>query len=118
MPDLLHPEGGPEEDDDQDEHGLDDGNFVVAGTAQDRFEADLLRSACDEAGIPTLVRAPRDSMVGKIDAPTETLELMVRSGDLERARALISERKAALEADPEGAERAAIAEAEAGPQET
>jgi hypothetical protein len=114
MPDLLHPESGPDEDESDEQSGLDDGRFVVAGTAQNQIEAQLLRAACDEAGIPTLLRAPRDSMMGKIDAPADSFELMVRTGDLERARAVIAEGKAALEADPEGAARAAEEEEAAG----
>jgi hypothetical protein len=110
MPDLLHPAEGPESEDDDAQQGDDEGgDFVQAGTAEDQIEANLLVSACEEAGIPALVRAVRDSMVGKLDSPANGLAIMVRTADFERARALLSEQKAALEADPEAAARAAEA---------
>jgi hypothetical protein len=107
MPDVLHPAEGPDGDDDGEEQGLDDGDFVEVASADDGIEADLLRAACEDAGIPAIVRAPRQSMVGKIDAPSDSHTILVRNLDLEKARALIAERKAQLEADPEAAARAA-----------
>jgi 8-oxo-dGTP pyrophosphatase MutT (NUDIX family) len=53
-------------------------------------------------------------VVGKIDSPVEVYDLLVPARDLERARSLLSERRAALEADPEAAARAAEEEAGAG----
>lgn len=110
MPDLLHPAEGPDDDDASDDKGLDDGDFVVAATADDRLEADLLARACDEAGIPAIVRAPRESMVGKLDAPTDVLEILVRTTDLARARGILAERKASLEGNAAANERAAVEE--------
>jgi hypothetical protein len=110
MPDLLHPAEGPEIEDDDEQQGEDEGgDFVQAGVAEDQIQANLLLSACEDAGIPALVRAVRDSMVGKLDSPANGLAIMVRTADFERARALLADQKAALEADPEAAARAAEA---------
>jgi hypothetical protein len=106
MPDVLHPAEGPDEDP-ADPQGLSDGDFVPADTADDPILADLLAQACEDAGIPAIVRAPRDSMVGKIDSPADAHTILVRNVDLEKAKALLAERKAALQADQEGAGRAA-----------
>ena len=113
MTDLLHPDEGPD-DDEQDEAGLEDGDFVPAGTADDRLEADLLVSACQEAGIPAVVRSGRDGLVGKLSAPVDDLQILVRQTDLSRAQALIAERKTALESDQAGAQKAAEDEEAAG----
>ncbi len=115
MPDVFHPTDGPDEDDDlPPPKGIDDGDFVLATVAEDRIEASLLVSACEDAGIPAIFRAPRDSMVGKIDAPAESLEILVRVCDLPRARLILADRKAVLESDPAGAEKAAEEESSRG----
>ena len=113
MPDVLHPVDGPDEDP-TDEQGLADGSFAVATTADDAIEAELIRNACEDAGIPAIVRAPRSSMVGKIDSPTDSHEVMVRVSDLARAQALIAPLKASLEGDQAESERAAVEEEAAG----
>ena len=46
-------------------------------------------------------------MVGKIDSPVEVYNLLVPARDLDRARSLLAEHRAALEADPEAGARAA-----------
>jgi len=113
MPDVLHPAEGPDADAASDEKGLDDGDFVVAATADDRIEASLLLRACEEAGIPAIVRAPRESMAGMLDAPADIHEILVRTTDLQRARGVLSERKATLAGDAAVNERAAVDEEEA-----
>jgi len=113
MPDVLHPAAGPDEDS-IDQKGLDDGDFSVATTADDNIEAELLRNACEDAGIPAIVRSPRSSMVGKIDSPADSHEIMVRLTDLARAQALLAPLKASLEDDQVESERAAVEEEAAG----
>ena len=87
----------------------DERELVVAGTAQDEIEADILRRACEDAGIQVLVGAARGGMVEKLSNPSEGWTLLVPAPDLERARALIEEYRDALEADPEAGARAAEA---------
>jgi hypothetical protein len=106
MADLLHPADTDEEDPVR-EAPHDPGEFRVAGTAPNPFAADLLWRALEDAGIPTIVHSERSSLVGKLASPVEVYELLVPARDLARARALVEERRAALEADPEGAGRAA-----------
>ena len=110
MPDLLHPAEGPDDDEGGDQDGLADGDFVVAATADDRIEAGLLVRACEDAGIPAIVRAPRESMVGKIDAPADSHEILVRTTDLARARVLLADRRASLAGDQALNEQAAVDE--------
>ena len=92
----------------------DDREFAVAGLANDMLEADLLVSACEEAGIDAFVDAARDGMVEKLSAPSENFEIRVPIKDLERAKVLVAERKAALESDPEGWAKAAEEESQGG----
>ena len=110
MPDLLHPAEAPDVDDDGDQAGLDDGDFVVAAIADDPIEAGLLVRACEDAGIPAIVRAPRESMVGKIDAPADSHEILVRTTDFERARVILGDRQAVLAGDQAVNEQAAVDE--------
>jgi hypothetical protein len=91
----------------------DPGQFEVAGTAPDSLEADLLGRALEDAGIPAIVHSPRSGVVGKLSTPVEVYNILVPARDLERARSLLAERRAALEADPEAAARAAEEEEEA-----
>ena len=105
MADLLHPDEG--EEDEMPEAPQELGEFEVAATARDAIEADLLWRACEDAGIPAIVRSPRSGLVGKLASPIEVFTILVPARDLEQARALLAERRAALEADPEGAGRAA-----------
>jgi hypothetical protein len=105
MADLLHPDETEQEEVPQ--TPFDPGEFVVAVAAEDQMEAQLLVSACEEAGIPTLVQSPRSGPVGTIASPVDGFNILVPRGDLERARVLLEERKQALEADPDGAARAA-----------
>jgi hypothetical protein len=106
MADLLHP-SQTDGDEDVREAPEDPGEFAVAGSVPDSFEADLLSRALDEAGIPAIVHAPHSGMVGKIDSPVEVYNLLVPARELNRARLILAERRAALEADPEAAARAA-----------
>ena len=112
MADLLHPEDN--EQDELPETPIDPGDFELAMSADDSMEAGLLAEACEEAGIPCLLQSPRSGPVGTISSPVESFNLMVPKKDLERARALMAEHRAALEADPEGAQRAAEEEEAAG----
>jgi hypothetical protein len=107
MADLLHP--GQTDDGDQNVREVPDdpGEFEVAGSVPDSFEAELLSRALEEAGIPAIVHAPHSGVVGKIDSPVEVYNLLVPARDLNRARLLLAERRAALEADPEAGARAA-----------
>lgn len=112
MADLLHPDEN--EQDAIPETPIDPGDFELAMSADDSIEAGLLADACEEAGIPCILQSPRSGPVGTISSPVESFNLLVPREDLERARALIAERKAALRADPEGAQRAAEEEEAAG----
>ena len=85
----------------------DDRDFAVAGRAQDAIQADLLVDALEEAGIDAFVDSDRDGMVEKLSSPAEGYPIKVPRKDLERGSALLAERKAALEADPEAGARAA-----------
>jgi hypothetical protein len=105
MADLLHPNEAEEEA--VDEAPDDPGEFEVAGTAADAIEADLLWRALEDEGIPAIVRSPRSDFAGKLDAPVDLFSLLVPARDLDKARSLLEERRAALEADPDGAGRAA-----------
>jgi hypothetical protein len=86
----------------------------VAGTAADSFEADLLWRALEDEGIPSIVHSPRSGVVGKLASPVEVYNILVPTRDVERARTLLAQRRAALEADPEAAARAAEEEEKAG----
>ena len=90
----------------------DNREFAVAGLANDALEAELLVDACEEAGIDAFVDAARDGMVEKLSAPSEKFEIRVPIKELEAARKIIGERRAALESDPQGWEKAAEDEAE------
>ncbi|HEY4882714.1 MAG TPA: DUF2007 domain-containing protein [Myxococcales bacterium] len=105
MPDLLHPtESEPE---DPPEMPIDPGDFALAVVAEDQMEAQLLVTACDEAGIPVILQSARSGSVGTIASPVDRFHILVPRADLERARTLLEERKRALEEDPDGAARAA-----------
>ena len=106
MADLLHP-GEKHGDDDVREAPDDPGEFEVAASVPDSFQADLLARSLEEAGIPSILHSPHSGMVGKIDSPVEVYNLLVPGRDLERARSLLAERRAALESDPEAGARAA-----------
>src|SRR5256884_7902565 len=112
MADLLHPQVA--EEDEVEEAPDDPGDFEVAGTAADALEADLLWRALEDAGIPAIVRSPRSDFAGKLDAPVDLFTLLVPGRDLPQARSLLTERRAALEADPDSAGRAAEEEEAAG----
>jgi hypothetical protein len=116
MADLLHPAADSQE---QDSEGApaDPGDYAVAGNARDALEADLIVDALEEAGISAFVDSERKGMVEKLAAPAEGYPVRVPAKDLEKARALFEERKAALEADPDAAARAAE-EAEAAEEAT
>jgi len=105
MSDLLHPDDT--EEDESPEAPFDPGEFVLALAAEDQLEAQLLVSACEEAGIPALFQSPRSGPVGTIASPVDGFNILVPQSDLERARALLEDRRRILEADPDGAARAA-----------
>ncbi len=105
MADLLHPtvpdlEDAPETPDDP-------GDFELAVSAEDQMEAQLLVSACEEAGIQVILRSKRSGLVGTMVSPVEGFDILVPRKDLERAGRILEERKQVLEADPEGAAQAA-----------
>jgi len=104
MPDPI--EGGSEEQGTA-ETPFDPGDFVPAVAAEDQLEAQLLVAACEEANIPTILQSARSGAVGTIASPVEGYLILVPRGDLERARKVLEERRQALEADPDGAARAA-----------
>jgi hypothetical protein len=105
MADLFHPKQTEEED--AAEAPSDPGEFKLALAADDQMEAELLLSACEEAGIPAILQSPRSGPVGTIASPVDGFHILVPRRDLSRAQALLRERKEALEADPAGAARAA-----------
>src|SRR5947207_1648012 len=112
MSDLLHPQDSEPED--VAESPFDPGDFVSAMAAEDQVEAQLLVAACEEAGIPAILQSPRSGPVGTIASPVDGYNILVPQRDLGRALILLEERKAALEADPDGAARAAEEEEAAG----
>jgi hypothetical protein len=77
-------------------------------------EAQLLVAACEEEQIPAILQSPRSGPVGTIASPVDGFNILVPQRDLARARKLLEERKSALEADPDGAARAAEEEEAAG----
>jgi hypothetical protein len=105
MADLLHP--AQTETEDAPETPSDPGEFELAVAAEDPMQAELLITACEEAGIPAILQSPRSGPVGTIASPVDAFNILVPRRDLERARTLLEERKRALEADPDGAARAA-----------
>jgi len=105
MADLLHPDAT--EQDDPPETPIDPGEFVVALAAEDQMEAQLLISACEEAGIPAILHSPRSGPVGTISSPVDGFNILVPRSEAARAVALMTERKRMLESDPAGAARAA-----------
>src|SRR5919204_3408787 len=105
MPDLLHPEEGEREE--QEEAPFDPGEFVFAMSAEDQVEAQLLVAACGEQDIPAILQSSRSGPVGTIASPVDGFNILVPQRDLAKALDLLQERKAALEADPDGAARAA-----------
>jgi hypothetical protein len=112
MADLLHPDETEQED--APETPFDPGDFVLAMAAEDQMEAQLLVAACEDAGIPAILQSPRSGPVGTISSPVDGFHLLVPERDLARAMKILDERRAALDADPEGAARAAEEEEAAG----
>jgi hypothetical protein len=105
MADLLHPTGTDLEE--PEETPEDPGEFELAITAEDQLEAQLLVAACEEAGIQVILKSKRAGTVGTLASPVDGFDILVPRKDLERARLVLEERKLALEADPDGAARAA-----------
>jgi hypothetical protein len=119
MADLLHPEETEQED--APETPFDPGDFVLAMAAEDQMQAQLLVAACEDAGIPAILQSPRSGPVGTISSPVDGFHILVPQRDLEKATKILKETSAALDADPEGAARAAEEEEAAGevaPQKT
>src|SRR5438552_18764372 len=112
MADLLHPDESEQEQ--AEETPSDPGDFVLAMSAEDQMQAQLLVAACEEAEIPAILQSPRSGPVGTIASPVDGFNILVPQKDLERATKILEERRAALEADPEGAARAAEEEETAG----
>ncbi len=107
MPDLLHPDETEQEE--APETPFDPGDFVLAMAAEDLVQAQLLVAACEEADIPAILQSPRSGVVGTIASPVDGFHILVPQRDLARATKLLEDRRAALDADPEGAARAAAA---------
>src|SRR5881392_264673 len=105
MADLLHPDDSGDEE--SEETPIDPGDFVLAMSAEDQLAAELLVSACEEAGIPAILQSPRSGVVGTIASPVDGFNILVPQRQFDKAIQILEERKAALEADPEGAARAA-----------
>ena len=113
MPDVLHPTEGPD-DDEAEDTPFDPGDFVLAMSAEDQMQAELLVAACEEADIPAILQSSRSGAVGTIASPVDGFNILVPKRDLAKALPLLQERQAALESDPEGAARAAEEEEAAG----
>ncbi len=112
MADLLHPD--ETEQDDAPETPFDPGDFVLAMAAEDQMQAQLLVAACEEAEIPAILQSPRSGAVGTISSPVDGFNILVPQRDLEKAMKILEATRAALDADPEGAARAAEEEEAAG----
>jgi hypothetical protein len=113
--DLLHPDETDAEE--TPETPFDPGDFVLAMAAEDQMAAQLLVQACEEAEIPAILQSPRSGPVGTISSPVDGFNILVPQRELARAMNLLEERRAALEADPDGAARAAEEEEAAGEAE-
>jgi hypothetical protein len=86
----------------------DDARFVKVGSADDPFEADLLTDALDEAEIPVAARATRDMLMDPLVVPAPIAwEILVPAEFEARARAIVAEKSAAIEAGAGDAARAA-----------
>lgn len=105
MADLLHPPD--KEDDGPAQTPFDPGDFVFALAAEDQVQAQLLVAACEDAEIPAILQSPRSGPVGTIASPVDGFNILVPERDLAKAMTLLTERRAALDADPEGGARAA-----------
>ncbi len=83
--------------------------FARVATADDPFEADAFTAAVDAAGIQVLSRMRRNSAVDAITTGVSHpwWEILVPEKDLERARQVIDQRRAELEAAEPEAEAAA-----------
>lgn len=112
MADLLHPD--ETDQDEAPETPFDPGDFVLAISAEDQMQAQLLVAVCEDADIPAILQSPRSGPVGTISSPVDGFNILVPQRDLERATKLLEERRDALDADPEGAIRAAEEEEAAG----
>jgi hypothetical protein len=110
--DLLHPD--ETDADDAPLTPFDPGDFVLAMAAEDQMAAQILVQACEEAEIPAILQSPRSGSVGTISSPVDGFHILVPQRDLEKATKLLQERRAALEADPDGAAQAAEEEEAAG----
>lgn len=108
MPDLLHPQGDPDEE--VEESPFDPGDFALAMSAENQLEAELLVGACEDAGIPAILQSPRSGPVGTIASPVDGFQILVPAREMDRAVRILNERRTALDEDPEGAARAAEAE--------
>ncbi len=91
--------------------------FVRAGVAEDPLSAERFTQALDQEGIPVFARPRRtgtvDSITSGVSAPW--WELLVPEEHLARATGLIDALRRDLEADPDGAARAAEEEYENPP---
>lgn len=124
MADILHPDPDDSEIESpaagapslasQVEGALDREDFAPAATADDRFQADLLLQACQDLGIPALLLEPRSGMVGPLASPVDAFVVAVPGREVERARALLAQRRGALESSAEEGSRAAEEEEERG----
>jgi hypothetical protein len=112
MADLLHPKETEQEE--SPETPFDPGDFVLALAAEDQMQAQILLAACEDAGIPAILQSPRSGSVGTISSPVDGFNILVPQRELEKAMKILQETRAALDADPEGAARAAEEEEAAG----
>ena len=115
MANVLHPTGSAAQDlEGNSEQPIDVGEFEVAFRAENAVQAERLVSACEDAGLPAILRSPRSGPVGTIASPVDGWHILVPRARLAEGQRLLEEWSAALEADPEGAARAAEAEEAAG----
>lgn len=87
--------------------------FVVAGAAEDLFEADAFTAAIGEAGIAVLANMKRSSPVDALTSSVQRSwwEILVPQEALEKATEIIGTRRSELKASEEDAEKAAEEEA-------
>ncbi|HCF58950.1 MAG TPA: hypothetical protein DFS52_13285 [Myxococcales bacterium] len=87
--------------------------FVVAGAAEDLFEADAFTAAIGEAGIAVLANMKRSSPVDALTSSVQRpwWEILVPQEALEKATEIIGTRRSELKASEEDAEKAAEEEA-------
>src|SRR2546423_12768195 len=98
MADLLHPT--ETESEDAPETPFDPGEFVLAVAADDQMEAQLLISACEEAGVPAILQSTRSGPGGAHASPGGGVNILLPRREPAPGPPPLPERQETLEAHP------------------